>query len=67
MPPVENFKYVNWIKRINQLMQIILCISFILGLNVFATKHYWRSDLTKIIFILFLLNRLHISVKSKKR
>ena len=47
MPPLENYKYVNWIKRINRVAQIVLCISFIVGLNYFATKRYWRSDLTR--------------------
>ena len=47
MSPVENFKYVNWIKRINHVVQIFLCISFIVGLNYFATNRYWRSDLTR--------------------
>lgn len=47
MAAVENFKYVNWIKSINQLVQICLCISFIIGLNYFANNLYWRSDLTR--------------------
>ena len=47
MAVVEDFKYVNWIKRINQLVQILLCISFIIGLNYFAKNLYWRSDLTR--------------------
>lgn len=47
MAAVENFKYVNWIKSINQLVQILLCISFIIGLNYFANNIYWRSDLTR--------------------
>ena len=47
MAAVDNFKYVNWIKSINQLVQICLCISFIIGLNYFANNLYWRSDLTR--------------------
>ena len=46
MAQIENFRTVNWLKRINRSAQIILSISFVGGLNFAATRHFERIDLT---------------------
>jgi ABC-type uncharacterized transport system involved in gliding motility auxiliary subunit len=43
----DHFQFVNALKRINRIVQIVLAISFILGLNYLGAKHFWRTDLTR--------------------
>lgn len=43
---LEDYKYVNWGKRINRLLQIVLSLSLLIGLNYLATRHFSRIDLT---------------------
>ena len=47
MSYLENFKNVNRLSRINRTVQIILSISLITTLNVLATRHFSRTDLTR--------------------
>ena len=43
---LEDYKYANWGKRINRLLQIVLSLSLLFGLNYLATRHFSRIDLT---------------------
>ncbi len=42
----EDFRIVNWYKRINRGAQILLSIVLIVGLNSLATRHFKRFDLS---------------------
>ena len=43
----EQFQYANRLKQANHVLQILLILSLILGLNHFALKHFVRYDLTQ--------------------
>ena len=42
----ENFRTVNWCKRLNRGAQILLGIILIAGLNFLAVRHFKRFDLS---------------------
>lgn len=42
----ENFKIANRLKRANHWLQVLLILTFILGLNHLALKHFHRFDLS---------------------
>ena len=46
MAALEDFHTANWFKRINRILQILLSVTFVAGLNYFATRHFARFDLT---------------------
>ncbi len=43
----DNFKTVNCFNLTNRILQILLGVSFICGLNYLASRHYSRTDLTR--------------------
>jgi hypothetical protein len=46
MSSFDDFKKANFYHRLNRIIQIVLALSLILGLNYLATKYYKRADLT---------------------
>jgi len=47
MATFENFRTVNWFKRINRSAQVVLSITLVAGLNYAATRHFKRLDLSR--------------------
>lgn len=43
----EDFKYTNQVRKIGRILNIVLAITFIFGLNILASKYYLRKDLTE--------------------
>lgn len=43
----EDFQYTRKTKKISRTLNIILAVSFVLGLNILASKFYFRKDLTE--------------------
>lgn len=43
----EDFKNTRKIKKISRILNIFLTITFVLGLNILASKYYFRKDLTE--------------------
>ena len=43
---LANFKHANRWKRVNRLLQVVLSIGLIVGLNILALRHFQRMDIT---------------------
>ena len=44
---LESFRAVRWLRTMNLVLQAMLVMSFVGGLNYVAKNHAWRFDLTK--------------------
>lgn len=46
MPRLQNFRSARWAKTLNLLLQAVLFVALVGGLNYLALHHSWRFDLT---------------------
>jgi hypothetical protein len=46
-PTFESFRAVRWLRTLNLVLQAVLVLTFVGGLNYVAKNHAWRFDLTK--------------------
>ena len=44
---IDSFRAARWIRTLNLVLQAILFLTFIGGLNYLAGAHAWRKDLTR--------------------
>lgn len=47
MNPLSDFKKANFYHRLNRMVQIVLALTLILGINYTATRYYTRGDLSQ--------------------
>jgi hypothetical protein len=43
----DNFRQTNWVRKVNLIIQIVLGVAFVIGLNYLAAKHYSRYDFSR--------------------
>jgi ABC-type uncharacterized transport system involved in gliding motility auxiliary subunit len=46
MPLSQTFQFMNRVRRLNRLLQVVLIVSLLLGVNYLAMQHFKRWDLT---------------------
>ena len=44
---IESFRAARWVRTLNLVLQAILFLTFVGGLNYLARSHAWRFDLTR--------------------
>jgi len=47
MSRLDDFKYAMPLRRLNRLIQIVLTLTLLIGLNTFAARHYFREDISR--------------------
>jgi hypothetical protein len=47
MARMDDFRYATPVRRLNKLAQILLALTLLFGLNIFAARHYWRQDISR--------------------
>ncbi len=47
MARMDDFRYAMPVRRLNKFVQILLALTLLFGLNVFAARHYLRQDVSR--------------------
>jgi hypothetical protein len=47
MSRLDDFRYATPLRRLNKLVQIVLALTLLFGLNTLASRHYWRQDISR--------------------
>jgi hypothetical protein len=47
MSRLDDFRYATPLRRLNKLVQLLLALCLIAGINALASRHYFRADLAR--------------------